>query len=146
MHFCHTLAQRFLEGPTLIFIYKTKVLVIKMAILDHITNHAFGEPFRRSGYSNDELTQFVHLIRTNSPVNFSLRCLNRAQDLGLNFNEMDRAIAEGEVVAHDVGPSKTEIRLEIRGTKGDVAAYQIVVYLSKEHDLHAEDVRTMKLG
>jgi hypothetical protein len=117
-----------------------------MAKSDHIIDHAFGEPFRRSGYTDGELTQFVHLIRTNSPVNFSLRCLYRAQDLGLNFNEMDRAVAEGDVVAHEVGPSKAEIRLEIRGTKGDVAAYRIVVYLSKEHDLHAEDVRTNGIG
>lgn len=112
-----------------------------MSQIGKIGDHLPGAAFLRAGYDNAELTQFVHLIRTKSPLNFSMRVLRRAEDLGLNFIEMDRAIADGNVLAHEVGPSKTEIRMEIQGTSGDIQAYRVVVYLSKEHDLFAEDIR-----
>lgn len=113
-----------------------------MAEFEKIGDHVAGTSFVRAGYDKAELTDFVRLRCRRSPPSFSKRVLARADDLKLNFNEMDRAIAEGSVVRHDVGPSKAEIRMEIQGTKGDIVDYCLVVYLSREQELYVEDIRS----
>lgn len=53
-----------------------------------IAKHRAGDAFDRAGYDHGELTAYVRLIHAKNPVNFTRRVLHRAEDLGLNFNEM----------------------------------------------------------
>jgi hypothetical protein len=106
-----------------------------------ISKHRSGDPFDRSGYETADLTTFVRLIHKKNPVNFTRRVLLRASELHLNYNEIDRAMTGGDVVSQEIGPSRAEVRLEIQGTAGDIVNYRVVVYLSRDHNLFAEDIR-----
>lgn len=112
------------------------------AIQVSIGDHAAGQQFVRGTYDVTELTRFVRHIAKQDAVWFSARVLVRLTDLKLNPLEVLRAVAgDGEVLAYELGPSRSEMRLEIGSEEGDIRSHRVVVWLDQHHKLHAEDVR-----
>jgi hypothetical protein len=104
-----------------------------------------GENFQRR-YDENELTRLVKDLARSAQIWFSGRVLERMKDLGLDPLEVEDAVGRGRVSIYEVAPSRTEMRLEIEADGGDVERYRFVVWLSRDHQLFAEDVREKPEG
>ena len=111
-----------------------------------IFDHAPTVHFVQRQYDNLELTKFVRELSISDSVRLSRRMLERIKDLVLDPFEVFTAVETGSVVLHEIGPSRTEMRLEIELDEGDIARYRVVVWLSMNHRLFAEDIRDRPLS
>ena len=106
-----------------------------------LVNHVQGERFPSRKYTPEEVEEFLRSVASTEDVFFCKRVLFRLKDCGLEPVEVVAAIQDGVVRSWELTPDRWDIRLEVRPDDGDVKAYNVVVYLTKEHSLYCEDIR-----
>jgi hypothetical protein len=108
-----------------------------------MAEHVLNSPFS-TRITLDEVTALVRSIYSEAAPVYDARTFLRMKDCVVTPTEVDSAIELGPVKRYEVTPSRSELRVEVQGLKGDMAKYCAVAYISTNHRLFVCDIRDEK--
>ncbi len=103
--------------------------------------HTPDEPFNPKISLEEVVEIFKSALSLEFPQ-FDARMLTRMEDVGVTVTEVVTALEGCHVVRYEVPPhSRCEIRLEMKGVRGDMQRFVAVVYIGTNHRIFLTDIR-----